>query len=88
MLYAWIAVAGSLLSAVERVAVPNFDMVGWHDHCNGDMLLHRTMVAQAADQTADAELTPATQTVHHGGARATRVVLPWVPGRADSPPTP
>ena len=22
--------------------MPNFDIVGWHDHCNGDMVLHRT----------------------------------------------
>jgi len=41
-----------LHEGVERVAVPNFDVVGWHDHCNGDMLLHRTMVAEAATETA------------------------------------
>ena len=34
------------------VAVPNLDIVGWYDHCNGDMLLHRTMVKEAATETA------------------------------------
>jgi len=33
----------------------------------------------AADQNADAVLKTAEQTVHHGGLRATRVLLPWVP---------
>jgi len=34
----------------------------------------------AADQNADATLKVARQTVYHGGARATRIVLPVVPG--------
>ncbi len=34
------------------VAVPNLDIVGWHDHCNGDMLLHRTMVEEGMTETA------------------------------------
>ena len=33
----------------------------------------------AADQNADAKLATAQQTIHHGGASATRIVLPWVP---------
>jgi putative CocE/NonD family hydrolase len=33
----------------------------------------------ATDQNADAELVTATQTVHHGGTRATRMILPWIP---------
>jgi putative CocE/NonD family hydrolase len=33
----------------------------------------------AADQNADAELKTAKQTVHHGGAHATRIILPWIP---------
>jgi len=36
----------------RQIAVPNLDMVGWHDHCNGEMLLHRTMVAEAMTETA------------------------------------
>src|SRR5262249_24054861 len=34
------------------VAVPNLDIIGWYDHCNGDMLLHRTMVKEAKTDTA------------------------------------
>jgi putative CocE/NonD family hydrolase len=33
----------------------------------------------AADPNADAELKTAEQTVHHGGAQATRIILPWIP---------
>ena len=32
----------------------------------------------AADQNADAELQTATQTIHHGGSKATRIILPWI----------
>jgi predicted acyl esterase len=32
----------------------------------------------AADQNADATLEKATQTIHHGATRATRILLPWV----------
>lgn len=35
-----------------QIAVPNLDVVGWHDHCNGDMLLYRTMVERGANETA------------------------------------
>jgi putative CocE/NonD family hydrolase len=31
-----------------------------------------------ADQNADAELTTAQQTIHHGGVHATRLIVPWV----------
>ncbi len=34
----------------------------------------------AADQNADAVLERATQTIHHGDAHASRIILPWVPG--------
>ena len=27
-----------------EISVPNLDFVGWYDHCNGDMLLFRSMV--------------------------------------------
>jgi len=37
---------------VKDIAVPNLDVVGWHDHCNGDMLLYRTMVKEAKTETA------------------------------------
>ncbi len=33
----------------------------------------------AADQNADAELRSAEQVVYHGGPRATRIILPWIP---------
>jgi len=36
----------------REVAVPNLDIVGWYDHCNGDMLLHRTMVRDGMTETA------------------------------------
>ena len=41
-----------LHEGVKHVSVPNLDVVGWHDHCNGDMLLFSTMVKQAKTQTA------------------------------------
>ncbi|MBC8870950.1 MAG: CocE/NonD family hydrolase [Planctomycetes bacterium] len=36
----------------KRITVPNLNVVGWHDHCNGDMLLDKTMFAEAATETA------------------------------------
>ena len=36
----------------KQIEVPNLDFVGWHDHCNGDMLLWRTMAAEARTETA------------------------------------
>ncbi len=33
----------------------------------------------ATDQGADVALVAAEQTVHHGGERATRIILPWIP---------
>jgi len=36
----------------REIAVPNLDVVGWHDHCNGDMLLHRTMAREAKTEAA------------------------------------
>lgn len=36
----------------KEITVPNLNVVGWYDHCNGDMLLDRTMFAQAATETA------------------------------------
>jgi hypothetical protein len=37
---------------VPKISVPNFDVVGWHDHCNGDMALYRAMVEKAKTETA------------------------------------
>lgn len=39
---------------VPRISVPNFDVVGWHDHCNGDMMLYRAMAEKASTETARA----------------------------------
>lgn len=39
---------------VPQITVPNFDVVGWHDHCNGDMMLYRAMVEKASTETARA----------------------------------
>ncbi len=37
----------------------------------------------AADQNADAELVVADQSIRHGGAYPSRIILPWVPNPAD-----
>jgi len=36
----------------REIAVPNFDVIGWHDHCNGDALLYRSMAAHAKTEVA------------------------------------
>lgn len=36
----------------REIAVPNFDVIGWHDHCNGDALLYRSMAATAKTEIA------------------------------------
>jgi len=36
----------------KEIRVPVLDIVGWHDHCNGDMLLWRTMVKEAKTKIA------------------------------------
>jgi putative CocE/NonD family hydrolase len=36
----------------RQVTVPNLDIVGWYDHCNGDIRLARTMAKEAASETA------------------------------------
>ncbi|MCH8150622.1 MAG: CocE/NonD family hydrolase, partial [Planctomycetes bacterium] len=36
----------------REVTVPNLDIVGWYDHCNGDMMLFNTLVREAATKTA------------------------------------
>ncbi len=37
---------------VKEITVPNFDIIGWYDHCNGDMLLNKTIMSQAKSETA------------------------------------
>jgi putative CocE/NonD family hydrolase len=41
-----------LYEAAGQITVPNLDVVGWHDHCNGDMLLFRTMVEKGGTEAA------------------------------------
>jgi len=36
----------------KEIAVPNFDIVGWHDHCNGDMMLFKTIVKEGKTEAA------------------------------------
>jgi uncharacterized protein len=36
----------------REIVVPNLDVVGWYDHCNGNMLLYQTMAAEARTETA------------------------------------
>ncbi|MBW3542873.1 MAG: CocE/NonD family hydrolase, partial [Planctomycetes bacterium] len=36
----------------REIAVPNLDIVGWYDHCNGDFELFRSMVAEAMTPVA------------------------------------
>lgn len=36
----------------KDIAVPNLDIIGWYDHCNGDMLLNRTIVADGKTEVA------------------------------------
>jgi putative CocE/NonD family hydrolase len=53
---AWLAQPGhdpwKLDEHCREVSAPNLDIVGWYDHCNGDMLLHRTMVKDGMTETA------------------------------------
>ncbi len=36
----------------KEIAVPNLDVVGWYDHCNGDMLLYRTLAREGKTDRA------------------------------------
>jgi putative CocE/NonD family hydrolase len=36
----------------KEIMVPNLDVVGWFDHCHGDMTLFRTMVREGKTETA------------------------------------
>ncbi len=37
---------------VNKITVPNLNVVGWWDHCNGHLLLDQTIRTQAADERA------------------------------------
>jgi putative CocE/NonD family hydrolase len=41
-----------LHEGIKSITVPNLDVVGWHDHCNGDMLLYTTMAREAKSEAA------------------------------------
>ena len=41
-----------LQEGVPRIKVPNLNMVGWCDHCNGNMMLDRAIMSQAATKDA------------------------------------
>ena len=36
----------------QDISVPNLDIVGWFDHCNGDMRMHRSMVREGKTAAA------------------------------------
>src|SRR3954467_7063538 len=38
--------------ACREITVPNLDIVGWYDHCNGDMLMYRSMVKRGKSEVA------------------------------------
>jgi len=41
-----------LHEGVKNIEVPNLNLIGWCDHCNGNMLLDRTIMSQAATPRA------------------------------------
>jgi uncharacterized protein len=42
----------NLQKDARRIQVPNLNFIGWCDHCNGNMLLDRTIMSEAATPTA------------------------------------
>lgn len=57
------------------------------DITSSDFPLYERNHNTAADQNADASLAIAKQTIYHGGERATRIILPWVPNPIEEEPT-
>ena len=55
-----------LHEGVKQIEVPNLNIIGWWDHCNGHMLLDRTMRASAA-----------TELARHGSRT---IIGPWAHG--------
>ncbi len=41
-----------LHEGVKEIEVPNLNVIGWCDHCNGDMLLDRAIMTEARTQVA------------------------------------
>jgi hypothetical protein len=41
-----------LHEGIKDIEVPNLNLVGWHDHCNGNMLLDTTIRKEAASERA------------------------------------
>jgi putative CocE/NonD family hydrolase len=39
-------------AACQEIAAANLDIVGWHDHCNGDLQLFKSMVRSARTEAA------------------------------------
>lgn len=37
---------------VRNIEVPNLNLIGWHDHCNGHMLLDQTIMTEGATNAA------------------------------------
>ena len=37
---------------VKDITIPNLDVVGWYDHCNGDMLLNQAMMSASGSSVA------------------------------------
>lgn len=42
----------ALHEGVPNISVPNFNAIGWFDHCNGNLLLDTAMFAEAKTETA------------------------------------
>jgi putative CocE/NonD family hydrolase len=42
----------ALQQDVDQVTVPNFNVIGWYDHCNGDMLLDRAIRSEGGSEVA------------------------------------
>ena len=63
----------ALEKGIPNVTVPNFDVIGWHDHCNGDVLLHRTMIKEAKTEVARTRSHTVIGPWSHTGRGGTRV---------------
>ena len=63
----------ALEKGIPNVTVPNFDVTGWHDHCNGDLLLHRTMIQEANTEVARTRSHTVIGPWSHAGRGGSRV---------------
>ena len=55
------------------IAVPNLDIVGWFDHCNGSMALHHAMIEHGKTKTARNNQRLIVGPWSHSGRGATKV---------------